>query len=371
MFGKALNSGNTKKLEATIAHEFLHALGMQRAAFNKKGLIKKRGYIGEHALKLYREMTGKEDADAIPWTEAHKFMNSSIDGLTAAVLRDLGYKIDMTKVAPTKFNGKMFGNNADNKFFGTKAAEKMFGLDGDDTIGGGAGKDTIDGGKGDDKINGGLHDDRLFGAAGNDFIEGAEGADYLEGNDGNDFLYGGTGSDTLKGGSGDDYLDGGAGDDLLWGDAGDDELKGDAGNDTLDGGHGNDILEGGGGADLLRGGDGDDVLFGGSGNDYIEAGAGDNRLTGGAGEDIFIFQTDAKSFDRITDFNLEDDVIRIENGAKNLDDLQILEYSFSAGAEAAFAGVSIIYDQDNISHEILIENVTKDALLSSDVLEFM
>lgn len=371
LFGKALNSGNTKKLEATIAHEFLHALGMQRAAFNKKGLIKKRGYIGDHALKLYREMTGKEDADAIPWTEAHKFMNSSIDGLTAAVLRDLGYKIDMTKVAPTKFNGKMFGNNADNKFFGTKAAEKMFGLDGDDTIGGGAGKDTIDGGKGDDKINGGLHDDRLFGAAGNDFIEGAEGADYLEGNDGNDFLYGGTGSDTLKGGSGDDYLDGGAGDDLLWGDAGDDELKGDEGNDTLDGGHGNDILEGGGGADLLRGGDGDDVLFGGSGNDYIEAGAGDNRLTGGAGEDIFIFQTDAKSFDRITDFNLEDDVIRIENGAKNLDDLQILEYSFSAGAEAAFAGVSIIYDQDNISHEILIENVTKDALLSSDVLEFM
>ena len=83
--------------------------------------------------------------------------------------------------------------------------------------------------------------------------------------------------------------------------------------------------------DLLRGGDGDDVLFGGSGNDYIEAGAGDNRLTGGAGEDIFIFQTDAKSFDRITDFNLEDDVIRIENGAKNLDDLQILEYSFAAG----------------------------------------
>jgi len=335
LFGKALNSGNTKKLEATIAHEFLHALGMQRAAFNKKGLIKKRGYIGEHALKLYREMTGKEDADAIPWTKAHKFMNSSIDGLTAAVLRDLGYKIDMTKVAPTKFNGKMFGNNADNKFFGTKAAEKMFGLDGDDTIGGGAGKDTIDGGKGDDKINGGLHDDRLFGAAGNDFIEGAEGADYLEGNEGNDFLYGGTGSDTLKGGSGDD------------------------------------ILEGGEGADLLRGGDGDDVLFGGSGNDYIEAGAGDNRLTGGAGEDIFIFQTDAKSFDRITDFNLEDDVIRIENGAKSLDDLQILEYSFSAGAEAPFAGVSIIYDQDNISHEILIENVTKDALLSSDVLEFM
>ena len=134
-------------------------------------------------MKLYREMTGKEDADAIPWTEVHKFMNSSIDGLTAAVLRDLGYKIDMTKVAPTKFNGKMFGNNADNKFFGTKAAEKMFGLDGDDTIGGGAGKDNIDGGKGDDKINGGLHDDRLFGAAGNDFIEGAEGADYLEGND--------------------------------------------------------------------------------------------------------------------------------------------------------------------------------------------
>ena len=64
-------------------------------------------------------------------------------------------------------------------------------------------------------------------------------------------------------------------------------------------------------------------------------------------------------------------MIRIENGAKSLDDLQILEYSFSAGAEAPFAGVSIIYDQDNISHEILIENVTKDALLSSDVLEFM
>ncbi|MBF9232420.1 M10 family metallopeptidase C-terminal domain-containing protein [Microvirga alba] len=86
-----------------------------------------------------------------------------------------------------------------------------------------------------------------------------------------------------------DTLNGGAGKDLLTGDAFSNQIYGDAGNDTL------------------IAGEGDDLLVGGSGNDV---------LTGNAGKDVFVFDMKPhvkSNVDKITDFNVKDDTIWLEN----------------------------------------------------------
>jgi Tol biopolymer transport system component len=77
-------------------------------------------------------------------------------------------------------------------------------------------------------------------------------------------------------------------------------LIGGPGNDTLIAGVGNDILKGNKGKDQLIGGNGDDTIIGGIGND---------RLTGGAGSDRFVYQRPQDRFDRITDFQVGQDKI--------------------------------------------------------------
>jgi Ca2+-binding RTX toxin-like protein len=83
------------------------------------------------------------------------------------------------------------------------------------------------------------------------------------------------------------------------------EVK-DVGNEAAVGGHGKDVLKGGKSADRLDGGEGDDRLFGGDGLDI---------LTGGKGKDAFVFNTKAAkgNKDKITDFNVKEDSIYLEN----------------------------------------------------------
>ena len=84
-------------------------------------------------------------------------------------------------------------------------------------------------------------------------------------------------------------------------------ITGNNGNNTLTGTNFNDILEGNSGNDTLIGNGGADRLFGGLGND---------TLTGGAGADSFIFNTTPNATtnrDTITDFNVTDDTIELEN----------------------------------------------------------
>ena len=121
-------------------------------------------------------------------------------------------------------------------------------------------------------------------------------------------------------------------------------LDGRDGNDQLLGGKGNDSLSGGAGKDILKGEDGNDLLAGGSGMD---------NLTGGAGKDSFLFNTALSSktnVDTITDFNVLDDIIRLENAIFTA--LKTVGTLASSAFYASDAGVAhdrndyVVYDRD-------------------------
>ncbi len=159
-------------------------------------------------------------------------------------------------------------------------------------------------------------DDKLIGTGAANRLDGVDGNDTILGRDGNDTLIGGAGKDVLKGGNDNDVLDG-----LQKAD----KLIGGAGNDTLMGGKGND---------KLKGGAGQDVLVGGVGND---------KLTGGQGQDVFEFQASLLpgDSDKITDFDLTGDLIRIQHsGPLDFADLSITDTS--AGAMVAFQSWSVV-----------------------------
>ncbi|APG49007.1 calcium-binding protein [Phaeobacter porticola] len=144
--------------------------------------------------------------------------------------------------------------------------------------------------------------DRVSLGAGNDTVAGGVGSDFITGGLGVDSLRGGHGADTLHGNGGDDILRGGVGRDLLFGGIGDDILGGGKGHDRLIGGSGNDIIRGGAGVDRLFGGTGDDIL------------------SGGTGADIFVFNQGDHT-DRITDFEIGIDRIKLGRGAEDMGDV--------------------------------------------------
>ncbi len=131
-------------------------------------------------------------------------------------------------------------------------------------------------------VVGGPADERFICNGGDDTVRGLGGDDTIQGSNGNDQLFGGRGDDRLNGGSGDDRLNGGQGD------------------DKLSGGQGNDALAGGEGRDILFGGQGEDTLF------------------GGTGADRFVFTARDDSQDRISDFEVGVDEIRL-NGVDATD----------------------------------------------------
>lgn len=91
---------------------------------------------------------------------------------------------------------------------------------------------------------------------------------------------------------------------------------GSSGSDNLSGGTGNDNLAGDAGDDVLSAGAGNDKVDGGTGNDKLWGGLGKDTLAGGIGKDIFVFNTKPNkktNLDKITDFNVKDDTIWLEN----------------------------------------------------------
>jgi Peptidase M10 serralysin C terminal/Matrixin len=117
---------------------------------------------------------------------------------------------------------------------------------------------------------------------------------------------------------------------------------GGSGSDTLIGNSANNVLKGGAGSDKLNGGAGNDQLFGSSGNDY---------LRGSAGKDFFLFNTelsvsDKSNIDRIADFSVKDDTIRLDDAIfHGLKKGLLAASAFCIGPRAKDAKDRIIYDK--------------------------
>lgn len=122
------------------------------------------------------------------------------------------------------------------------------------------------------------------------------------------------GDNQINGQGGDDVVNGAGGDDFIRGGGGDDDMKGGVGDDRLAGGGGDDKIAGGGGDDIIAGGEGNDKIGGGAGDDVLTGGPGNNRLTGGEGADTFVFDADSTGKDKILDFELGIDSLRLNGG---------------------------------------------------------
>jgi Ca2+-binding RTX toxin-like protein len=124
--------------------------------------------------------------------------------------------------------------------------------------------------------------------------------------------------------------------------------------DVLDGFAGNDTIRAWSGNDTVLGEAGNDRLDGMFGNDVIVGGAGNDTLTGGAGSDYFVFNaalSATANVDRITDFNVAQDTIRVDNavmpglGAR-VGTLAAGQFWKSATGQAHDANDRIIYETD-------------------------
>ena len=266
---------------------------------------------------------------------------------------------------------------------GNALANRLTGNAGNNTLNGGLGNDTLIGGAGNDTYNVNAAGDRVFettttastvDAGGIDTVQSAVSFS-LDANAGVRFVerltltgtgnINGTGNglaNVLTGNAGNNVLNGGLGNDTLIGGAGNDTYVVDAAGDrvfettttasTVDAG-GIDTVQSGVSFSLdanagvrfverltLTGtgsinGTGNalaNVLTGNAGNNVLKGGLGNDTLIGGAGNDTFVFNTSlgAENIDRINDFNVADDTIR-------LDDLVFAGLATKTLAASAFA----------------------------------
>lgn len=242
---------------------------------------------------------------------------------------------------------RLSGQSCRDWLEGGKDNDKLWGGDGGDHLKGGHHHDGLFGENGSDRLSGGLGRDRLKGGQGKDWLGGGRGRDSLQGDQGDDALYGGRDEDQLKGGNGQDILRGNQGDDELEGGLNADRLYGGLGKDQIWGRWGNDRLWGGRGADELHGGGGRDRLSGGAQDDVLIGGAQADVLTGGEGSDRFVYRSAKDKGDRITDFDITQDVIDLK---LLLSDRRYASTSFSDyvrhGQRGAHTVVSIDVDGD-------------------------
>ena len=301
----------------------------------------------------------------------------------------------------------LVGNRGDDRLSGGIGDDSLDGKDGADRLNGGAGADALFGGRGLDTLDGGAGSDtagfqettkavvltlkgaaftsvkvggvaegtlrnieNVIGGSGNDLITGDALANVLEGDAGNDTVNGGGGADTLiaASGAGNDRYNGGTGIDTIvfasaakpvrvnlgaasnhatGAEIGADRI---AGVENVVGGSGNDTITGNALANALTGGNGVDTLKGMGGNDLLGGGAGKDVLTGGLGNDLFLFNTALNrltNIDRITDFNVAADTIRLDNDVfKALTKTGVLAAgAFNTGATATEANDRIIYNE--------------------------
>ena len=121
---------------------------------------------------------------------------------------------------------------------------------------------------------------------------------------------------------------------------------------TMIGNNGANALTGTGFNDVLQGNSGNDNLNGGAGNDALYGGLDNDILTGGSGMDSFVFNTTpnaTKNWDTITDFNVADDTIQLENAiftALGVAPGILSAGAFVIGTAALDAANRIVYNSD-------------------------
>ena len=267
----------------------------------------------------------------------------------------------------------LMGGGGNDLLFGLGGRDVLRGGDGDDSLSGGIGGDILEGGAGSDTLDGGTGNDTMRGGAGDDIYEVDSRSDVvIEASAANGFdVIRSSVSFSLVGvmhvealqltGTADLSATGNGTRNSLFGNAGDNRLDGGLGIDTMVGGAGNDIYivdnvgdqvaealsffgppVDPGGRDEVRSsvsysldtirfvetltltgtsnisGTGNGLanrLSGNDGNNVLNGGLGADTMTGGAGSDTFVFNTalGAGNVDRITDFDVVEDRIRLDN----------------------------------------------------------
>ena len=349
-------------------------------------------------------LTGtSSSSDTVTYSSATAPVTVSLN--TATQQNTFGAGLDtITKIENligSAFADNLTGNSANNILEGKAGNDTLTGWSGADTMIGGLGNDTyFVENMGDivtEKLNEGTDtvSSRLTyllpanvenliltgtgaingtGNSQNNTITGNNAANQLNGYDGNDTLNSGAGDDTLTGWSGADTMIGGLGNDTYFVENAGDIVteKPNEGTDTvssrltytLPANVENLILTGTVAVNstgnilnnIITGNNAANQLNGGAGNDTIDGGLGTNKLTGGTGNDIFKFTTKGH-IDTITDYNVANDTIQLENavftaltatgtlassqfkiGTKALDANDFIIYNKTAGA--------LLYDAD-------------------------
>jgi len=314
------------------------------------------------------------------------------------------YEFSSAGVTVNLATGTSSGADAERDSF--SSIENLLGSSFNDRLTGSAGANLIDGGLGFDTIDGGAGNDFIFGRNGGGVLRGGAGNDRVDGGIDDDTIHGGTGDDELRVGTGRNFAYGEDGNDVLLGDSGLDRLYGGTGTDTLNGVSGNDVLDGGTGADTMSGGngasryyvdnvgdkvfdfgidDGDRVLasisftltsssaierlettsaagtgalnltgnqaaqtiLGNAGANILNGREGADTLQGFGGSDSFLFDTalGATNIDRIVDFSVAADTIRLENSVfTGLAAGTLAASAFFAGTAAHDGSDRILYN---------------------------
>jgi Ca2+-binding RTX toxin-like protein len=264
----------------------------------------------------------------------------------------------------------LIGGSGGDYLFGSKHyANKLFGDDGNDLLYGNGVTDVVEGGNGNDYItdadnypdlyNTVIYDaDTLRGGGGDDTVIATGGNDSLEGNDGNDYLQSQQGNNRLDGGTGADTMFGGLGHDIYVVDSAGDVVTERAGEGTdrvlasISYTLGDNVENLGLFTSASINGTGNalaNLIIGNAGANILDGRDGTDTLTGGTGTDTFAFGTALApgNIDRITDFSVVDDTIRLDGSVfKGLADGPLAAASFAeVGAGTPSASVRILYDR--------------------------
>ena len=255
-------------------------------------------------------------------------------------------------------NNTLTGNSGANSLDGAGGADVLIGRAGDDTyVTDGGDTITENAGEGTDTVRSsvsfalGADIENLF-LTGSSAINGT-------GNGGANTLTGNGGANSLNGGGGTDIMLGGAGNDTFVTDGGDTitENAGE-GTDTVQssvsftlGANVEKLTLTGTGAISGTGNSAVNTIIGNGANNSLNGSSGSDTLTGGSGADNFIFSTKlgSSNVDRITDYNVAADTIRLDDAIFTVlptGTLKSNAFVKNTSGNAADASDRIIYESD-------------------------